>query len=135
VAKKTGKAVERQKAGTGSVRQRLVKAVSKSRVAELTEKLVNIPSPTGREAEIADFLAKEFEKIGLEVKLQEIEAGRNNVIARLPGKGRGRGRNLMFCAHFDTSATDADKIPGQQSRAVREGSEKATGSMGWVPPI
>jgi acetylornithine deacetylase/succinyl-diaminopimelate desuccinylase-like protein len=121
MAKKTGKAVERQKAGTGSVRQRLVKAVSKSRVAELTEKLVNIPSPTGGEAEIADFLAKEFEKIGLEVKLQEIEAGRNNVIARLPGKGRGRGRNLMFCAHFDTSATDADKIPGQQSRAVREG--------------
>jgi len=95
--------------------------VSKARVAELTEKLVNIPSPTGREGEIGGFLAQELERAGLEVALQEVEAGRNNVIARLRGKGRGRGRTLMFCAHQDTSATDADKLPGQQSRAVRVG--------------
>ena len=121
MAKKTVRAVRRQKPGVGTVRQKIVKAVSKSRVAEITEKLVNIPSPTGGEAEISDFLAQELERIGLEVSLQEVEAGRNNVIARLRGKGRGRGRNLMFNAHFDTSATDADNIPGQQSRAVREG--------------
>lgn len=105
----------------GSPRDVIVKSVSKARVAELTEQLVNIPSPTGREGEIGDFLAQELERVGLEVTLQQVEAGRNNVIARLRGKGRGRGRTLMFCAHQDTSATDADKIPGQQSRAVRDG--------------
>ena len=121
MANKAVSAAKRREGGTGSVRQRIVKAVSKSRVGELTQKLVNIPSPTGREGEISDFLAQELEKIGLDVRLQEVEAGRNNVIGRLPGKGRGRGRSLMFCAHFDTSATEADKIPGQQSRAVRMG--------------
>ncbi|MFQ5912068.1 MAG: M20 family metallopeptidase [Nitrospinota bacterium] len=103
------------------MRKRIVKAVSQSRVAELTENLTNIPSPTGGEGEISDYLARELERTGLEVSLQEVEAGRNNVIARLRGKGRGRGRNLMFNAHFDTSATDADNLPGQRSRAVRVG--------------
>jgi acetylornithine deacetylase len=121
MAKKAGPAVKRGKTAKGSIRQRIAKAVSKARVGEITEQLTNIPSPTGGEAEISDFLAKEFERIGLEVSVQEVESGRNNVTARLRGKGRGRGRNLMFNAHFDTSATDADRIPGQQSRAVRQG--------------
>ncbi|MFQ5692104.1 MAG: M20 family metallopeptidase, partial [Nitrospinota bacterium] len=119
--KAAGRTGPRGKSGKGPLRQRIAKAVSQARVAELTEALVNIPSPTGGEAEIADFLAQELERIGLEVSLQEVEAGRNNVIARLRGKGRGRGRNLMFNAHFDTSAMDADNLPGQRSRAVREG--------------
>jgi acetylornithine deacetylase/succinyl-diaminopimelate desuccinylase-like protein len=121
MAKKTAQTAKKQKAGKGSTREKILKAVSKARVAEITETLVNIPSPTGGEAEVSDWLAQEFERIGLEVGLQEVEAGRNNVIARLRGKGQGRGRNLMFNAHFDTSATDADKIPGQQSKAVRQG--------------
>ena len=121
MAKKAGPAVKRGKTAKGSIRQRIAKAVSKARVGEITEQLTDIPSPTGGEAKISDFLAKEFERIGLEVSVQEVEAGRNNVTARLRGKGRGRGRNLMFNAHFDTSATDADRIPGQQSRAVRQG--------------
>ncbi len=114
-------AVKKGKSARGSIRDRIVRAVSKARVGEITEQLTNIPSPTGGEAEISDFLAREFEGIGLEVSLQEVEEGRNNVIAKLRGKGGGRGRNLMFNAHFDTSATDADKIPGQVSKAVREG--------------
>ncbi len=89
MANKAIGAAKRREAGPGSVRQRIVKAVSKSRVGELTQKLVNIPSPTGREGEISDFLAQELEKIGLDVRLQEVESGRNNVIGRLPGKGRG----------------------------------------------
>lgn len=111
--------VKKRKSAKGSVRDRIVKAVSKARVGELTEQLTNIPSPTGSEAEISDFLAKELERIGLEVSLQEVEEGRNNVVAKL--RGKGRGRNLMFNAHFDTSGTDADKIPGQVSKVVRDG--------------
>ena len=114
-------AVKKGQSARGSIRDRIVRAVSKARVGEITEQLTNIPSPTGGEAEISDFLAKELERIGLEVSLQEVEEGRNNVIAKLRGKGGGRGRNLMFNAHFDTSATDADNIPGQVSKAVREG--------------
>ena len=111
--KKSKTVVKKRKSARGSVRDRIIKSVSKARVGELTEQLTNIPSPTGSEAEISDFLAKELERIGLEVSLQEVEEGRNNVIAKL--RGKGRGRNLMFNAHFDTSGTDADKIPGQVS--------------------
>ena len=92
-------AVKKGQSARGSIRDRIVRAVSKARVGEITEQLTNIPSPTGGEAEISDFLAKELERIGLEVSLQEVEEGRNNVIAKLRGKGGGRGRNLMFNAH------------------------------------
>lgn len=75
-------------------------------LVEMTADLVNISSPTGEEGEIGDYLAHRLRDLGMEVELQEVEPGRNNVVARL--RGRGRGRSLLFGAHFDTGMTGKD---------------------------
>ncbi|HSA92249.1 MAG TPA: M20/M25/M40 family metallo-hydrolase [Terriglobales bacterium] len=65
--------------------------------------VVNIPSPTGEEQAMAEYMAQTFERMGLEVAWQEVETGRANVIGRLPGAGNGK--TLMFNGHMDTSNT------------------------------
>ncbi len=52
------------------------------------------------EIEVSNYIAEYLEKIGLEVKTQDVVDGRFNVIATL--KGSGRVRNLMFNGHTDT---------------------------------
>lgn len=72
------------------------------RVLELASELVSIPSYE-REEEVARFLARRLRAIGFEVALEEVEPGRPNLIARLPGVGR----TLMFCGHMDTVPPDS----------------------------
>lgn len=75
-------------------------------VVAMTCDLVEIPSATGEEGDIAEYVRQRFSELGLTVELQEVEPGRNNVVARL--KGGGRGRSLLFGAHFDTGMTGKD---------------------------
>ena len=83
----------------------------------MTCDLVDIPSETGREGPIADFVADRFGEIGMRVEMQEVEAGRSNVIARWGGRRPGPG--LMFMAHFDTSTSPGRGLPvGYQPKAV-----------------
>lgn len=79
----------------------------KKQVLEMTCALVDIPSPTGEEQAIAQYVASRYRELGMEVEMQEVEPGRHNVIARL--KGRGTGRSLMFNGHFDTSTTGKEE--------------------------
>lgn len=75
-------------------------------MVEMTCDLVEIPSATGEEGQIADYVAERFRELGMDVELQEVEPGRNNVVARK--KGGGRGKSLLFEAHFDTGMTGKD---------------------------
>ena len=94
-------------------------------MVDITCDLVEIPSATGEEREIADYVAHRFGQLGMDVELQEVEPGRYNVIARL--KGRGRGRSLLLCGHFDTGMTGKD--PGLPFGLL----PKATvGDDGWI---
>jgi acetylornithine deacetylase len=52
------------------------------------------------EAEIADLLAAEMRRGGLDVSIETVTHGRPNVVGML--EGRARGRTLMFCGHTDT---------------------------------
>lgn len=83
--------------------------------------LVNIPSPTGEEGAIGDYVAQRFGELGMRVSRQEIEPGRSNVIARLPGAGTGP--TLLLLAHFDTSTNPGEDLPiGYQAQAtLRDG--------------
>jgi len=54
-------------------------------------------SITGEEKGIAEFLGAEFERLGMEVKYQEVEEGRPNVVGTL--RGSGGGPTLMFKLH------------------------------------
>lgn len=79
-------------------------------LVDMTVDLVNIPSPTGEEKEIGNYVAKRFSELGLDVSLQEVEKDRNNVIA--VAKGSGGGKSLLFNAHFDTSTTGKETEKG-----------------------
>jgi len=65
--------------------------------------LVNIPSPTGAELDMAVYLRTTFQRLGLTVTWEQVEDARANVIGRLEGRGNGKG--LMFNGHMDTSNT------------------------------
>jgi acetylornithine deacetylase len=66
-----------------------------------------VPGGAG-ERQLAQFVATWLEKAGLEVVIEEIAPGRENVIAIAKGrgsgknKGKGEGRRLMLNAHLDT---------------------------------
>lgn len=81
--------------------------------------VVNIPSETGFEGPIGDYVAGRFTELGCDVSLQEVEDGRNNVIARW---GRKKpGPTLMFLAHFDTTTNPGEDLPrGYQPYATIE---------------
>jgi len=65
-------------------------------VFELTRKLISIPSISGDEKQVADFLAEYLSGAGFEVELQETAAGRPNVYAR-----RGEPE-VVLSTHTDT---------------------------------
>jgi acetylornithine deacetylase/succinyl-diaminopimelate desuccinylase-like protein len=79
----------------------LLNKVDRDSLVETASDLVNIPSPTGHEQQAAEYVARTFGQLGLQVSWQEVEDGRPNVLGRL--EGAGGGRTLMFNGHLDTS--------------------------------
>jgi len=83
---------------------------------ELTRKLIDIPSLSGDEQEVGRFLASYLEGLGYEVELQEVEAGRANVLATTGARAR-----VVLSTHVDTvppfipSAEDETHIAGRGS--------------------
>ena len=64
---------------------------------ELTRKLIDIPSVTGEEEAVGEFLRDHLERLGYIVVLQQVEPGRSNVIATLNGPPL-----VVFSTHMDT---------------------------------
>lgn len=86
--------------------ERILAEVQEDELVTICCDLVNIPSPTGEEFEMARYMQDAFQKIGLRVTWQEIEEGRANVVGRW--MGCGGGKNLMFNGHMDTSNTGSE---------------------------
>ncbi|MFN0304700.1 MAG: M20 family metallopeptidase [Burkholderiales bacterium] len=82
--------------------------IRRERLVELTRALVDIPSATGHEADCARFLVERMREIGLTTELQEIADNRYNAIGIL--RGTGRGLNLLFDGHLDTSYSGKEKV-------------------------
>jgi acetylornithine deacetylase len=64
---------------------------------ELTKTLVNIPSVTGSEAAIADFLSSYLRSQGFDLEKQEVDEKRRNILAVLHPSPR-----VILCTHMDT---------------------------------
>lgn len=83
-------------------------------VLELTRKLIDIPSVTGDEAAVADFLARTLSEQGFVVTRQTVENGRDNLVAQA-----GPSPKVILCTHMDTvppflpSRDDQDFIYGR----------------------
>src|SRR5215470_7376280 len=71
-------------------------------LVELASDLIRIPSFKTEETAVARFLEKFFRDRGYRVDLQEIELGRFQTIATLPGTGGGA--SLMLNGHTDINA-------------------------------
>jgi acetylornithine deacetylase/succinyl-diaminopimelate desuccinylase-like protein len=91
----------------GAVPEKLVEAiiaeVSKQEIVAMARDVINIPSPTGEELEMARYLRSAWEAMGLAITWQQVEDGRANVIGAW--EGNGNGKRLMFNGHMDTSNT------------------------------
>jgi acetylornithine deacetylase len=79
----------------------LVSRVDRGRLLATASDLVEIPSPTGYEQGVAEYLRDLFGELGLQVTWQEVEEGRPNVVGVL--RGAGGGKSLMLNGHMDTS--------------------------------
>jgi acetylornithine deacetylase/succinyl-diaminopimelate desuccinylase-like protein len=80
--------------------ERVIGEFSVDGVFVLLNELVRRPSPSGREGEIATFVADWLRAEGIDVTLPEAAPGRPNVVAEL---SRGRGGTLLLFGHTDTA--------------------------------
>lgn len=113
------------------VQARVGSSVDRDRLVETATDLVAIPSPTGAEAEAADYLAEQMKNVDMDVTVQAVEDGRANAVGRL--RGRGGGRSLMLNGHLDTSYSGDESWlegPGfKPEPEVRDGSIFGLGIM------
>jgi acetylornithine deacetylase len=82
-----------------ATQQRVLEAYDRSEMVELARDLARIPSFTTQETPVAQHLGRYLGQRGLAVDLQEVEPGRLQCIARMPGTGGGR--SLMLNGHTD----------------------------------
>ncbi|UCC62916.1 MAG: ArgE/DapE family deacylase [Anaerolineae bacterium] len=69
-------------------------------VLRLLKEMISINSVVGNESDLAGYLRRELEALGMACQLEEVEPGRPNVYARMAGSGPGK--RLNFNGHTDT---------------------------------
>jgi acetylornithine deacetylase len=87
---------------------RILAEVREDEIVSMCCDVINIPSPTGEELQMAQYMQSVLQQIRLDVTWQEIEEARANVVGRW--KGIGGGKNLMFNGHMDTSNTGREEF-------------------------
>ncbi|MGZ3282919.1 MAG: M20/M25/M40 family metallo-hydrolase [Xanthobacteraceae bacterium] len=83
--------------------KKVLAEIDRDELAQLGCDLTSIPSPTGKEKAIAEFILAWFATNGLKAVRQDIEVDRPNAVGIL--KGTGTGLSLGFNGHTDTSFT------------------------------
>ena len=89
---------------------------------DLFLELCAIPSPPGEERRVADRVARELDRLGLEWEEDDaasrLGSSTGNVVCRLPGAVEG-GVPLFLCAHLDTVPLDGSLDPVVEDGVVR----------------
>ncbi len=83
--------------------EKILAQVKEDEIVAMSRDVINIPSPTGEELQMAQYMQNALQGLGLHITWQEVEEGRANVVGRWTGAGGGK--NLMFNGHMDTSNT------------------------------
>ena len=106
-------------------RAKVQSAITPDIVCRTLLDLIDIRSPTGEEAGVAEYIVARLRGSGLDADLQLVEAGRPNAVAHL--RGSGIGTNLLFTGHMDTSYS------GDEEHLVGEGFRpKGVLRDGWI---
>ena len=94
-------------------------------VRDLLIDLINIPSATGKEIGVAQYLVERMRKSGMETDLPLVDENRPNAVGHW--RGRGDGFNLLFTGHMDTSYS------GEEEHLAGDGFKpRAIFRDGWV---
>lgn len=88
--------------------EKIISQVKEEEIVAMSCDVINIPSPTGCELQMAEYMRSRLKQLGLNVTWQEVEESRANVVARWVGVGGGK--NLMFNGHMDTSNTGQEEF-------------------------
>ncbi len=88
--------------------EKIVSQVKEEEIVAMSCDVINIPSPTGFELQMGEYMQGRLKQLGLDVTWQEVEESRANVVARWVGTGGGK--NLMFNGHMDTSNTGNEEF-------------------------
>ena len=85
--------------------------IESDELARILAQLVNIPSPTGEEAVLAQAVVARLKAKGIDSEEQVIDRQQSNAVARI--KGSGDGPSLMFYSPTDTvtSSSPAEDLP------------------------
>ncbi len=83
--------------------EKILAQINRDELAQLACDLTSIPSPTGQEKAIAEYILSWYEANGLKAVRQDVEVDRPNAIGIV--KGDGTGLSLGFNGHTDTSFT------------------------------
>ena len=97
----------------------IVPLIKQDRLVDLTRTLVEIPSVTGREQTLADWVFDYLTSLGMdEVKRLPVEDAGDTIVAWLEGSQDGPGMLLLF--HLDTFDV-CDGWHTDPFKAVRDG--------------
>src|SRR5947208_13829457 len=95
----------------------IVSEVRESEIIQIACDLINIPSPTGEELQMGNYMRAALQAAGLQVSSQQAEPGRATIIGLW--EGGGIGKSLMFTGHM------AQSNPGMDERRARLGDSHA----------
>jgi acetylornithine deacetylase len=84
----------------------ILSSVSRERLVSAALQAVSIPSPTGDEQAMGEYMRDVLSTLGMSVSWQEIEDNRPNVVGTLAG--RSDAPSLMFNGHLDTSYSGSE---------------------------
>lgn len=83
-----------------SLKDKVMASYDEEKAVELLKMMIETPSVTGDETELARKVAEFMRLNGFdEVELQEVKPGKFQTIGRV--KGTGGGRSMMLCGHLD----------------------------------
>lgn len=83
--------------------ERISQLITEKELVEMTMEMIKIPSYAGienQETGVAKYIKSIFDREEIPCRIEEVEAGRCNVIATL--KGDGNGKSLLLNGHTDT---------------------------------
>lgn len=84
-------------------KEKLKQGINQEELVKMTEDMIRIPSFAGienQETGVARYIKSVCDREGIQCRLEEVEDGRCNVIATLPGTGGGK--TLLLNGHLDT---------------------------------
>ncbi|MCK4581961.1 M20/M25/M40 family metallo-hydrolase [Candidatus Bathyarchaeota archaeon] len=83
-----------------SLKDKVLESYDEKKAVELLKMMIETPSVTGDETELARKVAEFMRRNGFdEVELQEVKDGKYQTIGTM--KGTGGGRSMMLCGHLD----------------------------------